>query len=102
MPMNLPDSNAKVDTDGKGRHPSEESDQQQQSANQFGECGNVTQPGGKPHTSNHVGEVPEAAKDFVVAVNAHNCAERQPHDKKRQGFEAIEITQVMPPKYGID
>jgi hypothetical protein len=38
----------------------------------------------------------------VVAVNAHDCAERQPHDEKRQGFEAIEMTQIMPPKYGID
>ena len=52
-----------------------------------------------PH---HVAEVLEAAKDFVIAVNAHDCAERQPHDEKRQGLQAIEITQVMPPKYGID
>ena len=102
MPMNLPERNAKVDTDGKRRQPSEESDQQQQPANQFRECGNVTQPGRKPHTSHHLGEVPEAGKDFVVAVNAHDCAERQPHDEKRQGFEAVEMTQIMPPKYGID
>ena len=83
MQMNLPDSNAKVDTDGKRRRPSEESDQQQQSANQFRECGNVTQPGGEPHKSHRLGEVLESAKDFVITVNAHDCAERQPHDEKR-------------------
>src|SRR5690242_13955749 len=97
MQMNLPDRYSQVDADRECSGTSEESSNDQQSSDQFCEGRHIAKPRRESHSPDHVGEVLQATKNFVIAVSSHNDAQREAHYQKCERLQAIEITQTDPP-----
>jgi len=80
MQVNLPDGNRQVDADRKCGGTSEESRDDQQSAEQFRERRHIPEPGRQSHSADHMSEVLQPTEHFVITVNGHNDAQREAHN----------------------
>lgn len=89
--MHFPDCDYEVHADGECCDAGEESRQYEQAAQKFREGRNVAQPVGKTKAGHKVGVVMQAAENFVVAVDDHDCAESKAHDKKRKRLQAFRV-----------
>ena len=72
--VNFQDGNGQIDADAEGGDASEQTDQQEQSAEEFGVGGKIGAPGGKAEAGDHFDVVVESPENFVVAVNQHDGA----------------------------
>jgi hypothetical protein len=97
MEVHLGDGDGQIDTDGKSSHASEQADQNEQAAEEFGEGGKICAPGGKSEAGNELNMVLEAAEDLVVSVVDDDGAKNEAHNEEREGLQAIEVAQVVPP-----
>jgi hypothetical protein len=88
---------AHINTEGKGGHASEQADQNENSAEEFGEGGKISAPGGKPEAGDELNVVVKAAENLVVSVVEKNEAQRQAHDQECEGLQTIEVAQGIPP-----
>jgi len=82
--MYLPDCDAHIDANGKGRYTGKKSEQHQDAAEKLGKGGEVTPPPGKSQAGYEVGVVLEPAEDLVIPVGDHNGSEDKAHDQQRE------------------
>ena len=73
--MYFPDGHSQIDENEERGSTGEESHQDQQSAEKFGEGGNIAQPCRQSETGNHLCMVMQTSKNFVIAVCDHNGAQ---------------------------
>jgi hypothetical protein len=95
--MDLQDGDGEIDADSDGGDAGEQAQQQEQAAEEFGEGGKISAPGWKPEMGDHINVVVESAENLVVSVDKHDGAESETHDEEREGLQAIEVAQVVPP-----
>jgi hypothetical protein len=76
MQMHFPDGDAEINADGDGSGASEQSNEEQQPTEQFGECRHISQPRGKAHAADGMSEAAQPAEDFVIAMDGHDGAKR--------------------------
>jgi hypothetical protein len=93
--MNIPDGHRQVDADGQGGGAREEASDNQQPAEEFGEGGDVSQPGGQAEAVDEFGVVVEAAKHFMGTVSDHNGTESQAHQQEGKRLQTIEVAQII-------
>lgn len=91
--MHLPDRSAKINANGKCGDSREKASQQEYPAQELGERGNVTGPGGQAEAGHKLGVMMQAAENFVGAVHDHNGTQGKSHDKKRKWLQAFEVAQ---------
>jgi len=80
VPVNFCDGDRHIDADSEGGGAGEEADQQEQSAEEFREGGEIAGPGGQTKAMNELGVVLQAAEHFVVSVADHDGAQSEAHD----------------------
>jgi len=95
--VHLGDGDGEIDADGKSSHPSEQAQQQEQTAKEFSEGRKVSGPGGESEAGDELGVVMESAENFVVSVVKHNRAQGEAHDEESEGLQAIKVAQAVPP-----
>ena len=95
--VHLGDSYGQIDADGESGHASEQSQQDEQAAKEFGERRQVGGPGRKSEAGDELSVVLESAENFMVSVAEHDSAEGEAHDEKREGLQAIEVAHAVPP-----
>jgi hypothetical protein len=93
MQVHLPDRDAKVNANGERGDAGEKASQEKYSAEEFGERGNVTRPGGQAEAGDKFGVVMQASENFVSAVHDHNGTQGKSHDKKRKWLQTFEVAQ---------
>ncbi len=91
--VHLGDGDGHIDADGKSSHASEQAQQDEQAANEFGEGGEVGGPGRESEAGDQLSMVVESAEDFVVSVADHDGAEGEAHDEERERLQAVEVAQ---------
>lgn len=91
--VRFPDGDAEVNADHEGGDASEESPQDQDSAEKLGEGGNICQPRGDAEAGHPLRGVMESSKYFVIAVRSHDGTQSDAHDEKGERLQAIEIAQ---------
>ena len=97
MEVHLGDGDREIDADAEGGYAGEQAEQQEQSAEELGEGREVGRPARESEAGDEVGVVVESAENLVVAVDKHDGAESEAHDEEREGLQAIEVAQVVPP-----
>jgi hypothetical protein len=93
--VHLGDGDGKIDADGEGGSASEEADQHEDAAEEFGEGREVGAPGRKSEAGDELNMVLKSAEDFVISVTNHDGAQSKTHHEQRQGLKAIEVAQVF-------
>ena len=91
--VHLGDGDGHVDADGASSHASEQAQQDEQAANEFGEGGEVGGPGRESEAGDNLSMVVKSAEDFVISVADHDRAEGEAHDEEREGLQAVEVAQ---------
>jgi hypothetical protein len=91
--MHLPDRDAKVNANGERGDAGEKACQQEYPAQELGERGNVTGPGGQAKAGDKFGVMMQASENFVGAVHDHNGTQGKSHGKKRKWLQAFEVAQ---------
>ena len=76
------DGDAKVYADGKGGNASEQAQQDEQAAKEFGEGGEVGGPSREPEAGDKLSMVVKSAENLVVSVVEHDGAQGEAHDKE--------------------
>lgn len=97
MNVDFDDGDDHVDANRKGGHASEEANQDEQTAKEFGEGREISAPGGKAEAGDELNMVVKSAEDFMVTVVDEDGAESKAHDEEREGLKAIEVAQRVPP-----
>jgi hypothetical protein len=95
--VHLGDGDGQVDADGSSGHTGEEAEQNEKAAKELGKGRQIGGPGREPEAGDELGMVVESAENLVEAVDSHDGAEGDTHDKEREGLQAIEVAQVIPP-----
>lgn len=93
--MNFPDGDGEVDADGERRGTREEPHQDEQTPDKLGAKGQIAHPCGNAEAADKLGEMMQAARDFVISVSDHDDAESQSHDEKSKRLQTIEIAQAF-------
>ena len=78
--MYLGNGDCHVDADGKRCHASEQADQDQQPAEEFGEGRKVSAPGRETETGHKLDVMVKSAKYFLITVDNKDRAEHKAHD----------------------
>src|SRR6266849_7751623 len=94
--VHFPDRNRQIDADGECRSPGEESDQNEQAANKFGQGGQVGSPAGQSQAGYKLHVVMEPSEDLVIAVSDHDGAQREAHGEESDWLQTIEVAQRVP------
>lgn len=97
VPMHFPDGHDHVDADGESGEAGEESGQDEQSAKEFGEGGQVGGPCGESQAGDELGVMMESAKDFVIAMDDHNGPQGQTHEQQSERLQTIKVAHEVPP-----
>lgn len=100
--VDFDDGDGKVDANGKRSDASEQAQQDEQPAKEFGEGGEVGCPGGESEAGDKLRVVVKASENLVVSVVEHYRAKGKAHDEERKGLQAIKIAQGVSPKAKID
>jgi hypothetical protein len=95
--VNLGDGDGQIDANGESGRTGEQTEQDEQAAKEFGEGGEVGGPARETEGGDEVGVVVKSAEDLVVSVADHDSAKSEAHDEEREGLQAIEVAQVVPP-----
>jgi len=95
--MHLRNRNRHVDADGESGDPGEQPQQNQETAEEFGEGGEICTPCWKSEAGNELNMVVKPAKHLVVSVVEKNNAQGETHDEQGEGLQAIEVAQIIPP-----
>jgi len=80
--VDFDDGDAEVDTDGKSSHASEQAQQDEQAAEEFGEGGEVGGPGRESEAGYKLSMVVESPENLVVSVVEHDGAQGEAHDQE--------------------
>lgn len=97
MEMHLRNRNRHVDADGKSGNPSEQPQQNKETAQEFREGGEISTPCWKSEAGNELHMVVKPAEHLVVSVVEKNNSQGETHDEQGQGLQAIEVAQIIPP-----
>jgi hypothetical protein len=95
--VDLGDGDGQIDEDGESSYTSEQAEEDEQSAKKLCEGGEVGSPARESEAGDEVGVVVKSAEKVVISVAEHDSAQGEAHDKKRQGLQAVEVAQVVPP-----
>ena len=101
VPGHEDQSDGHVAGDHKGGEAGEEAEEDEQAAQELRQGGDVSEPPGKPHGRDVVGEVVEGRKvvasvkatgghDLAIAVSHHGYTEHDPHQKCAPGLEVVQ------------
>ena len=97
MEVHSGDGDGEIDADGEGSHPGKQTQEHEQTAEKFGEGGEVGTPCGKSQAGDELNVMMQAAENFMVSVVDDDGTEHETHNEERQGLQAIEVAQVVPP-----
>jgi hypothetical protein len=95
--VNFPDGHGHVNADGKGRHASEQTQEDEQAAKEFSKGRKIGRPGREAEAGDELGVVVKSTEDFVVSVDEHDRAQGEAHNKECEGLQAIEVAHLVPP-----
>lgn len=80
MEVHFGNRDTHIDADGEGSHASEQADQNEDSAEEFGEGREVSAPGGKAEAGDELNVMMKAPENLVVSVDEKYEAQREAHD----------------------
>jgi len=95
--VDLGDGYGQIDADGASSHASEQAQQDEQAANEFGEGGEVGGPGRESEAGDELSVVLQSAENFVVSVIDYDGAKSEAHHEERERLQAVEVAHVVPP-----
>jgi hypothetical protein len=87
------DGDAYIDAKRESGNAGEQADEDEDSAEKFGESRDVCTPGRKAQAGNQLNVMMKAAENLVISVNEKNDSERQAHDQQRERLQSIEVAQ---------
>jgi hypothetical protein len=80
-----------IDADGEGGDAREEAEQNEQSAEELSESGEISRPAWESEAGDEVSVVVKSAENLVVTVNEHDGTQGETHDKECERLQAIEV-----------
>ena len=95
--VHLGDGYGDIDADGQSCNASEQAEQNEKAAKELGEGREVGGPARESEADDELGMVVQSAENLVGSVDDDDGAEGETHDKEREGLQAIEVAQVVPP-----
>ena len=93
--VNFGDGDGKVDADGESGGAGEETDENKDAAEEFGEGRKIGAPAGEAEAGDELNVVVKSAENFMVAMSGHNGAQSKAHNEESKRLQAIEVTQVI-------
>jgi hypothetical protein len=89
------DGDAHIHAKRESGNAGKQADKDEDSAEKFGESGDVSTPGRKAQAGNELNVMMKAAKNFVISVDEKNDSERQAHNQERERLQSIEVAQEI-------
>jgi hypothetical protein len=82
VPVDSHDRHSEIDANGERGNPGEESGKNQQATEEFGESGNVSEPGGNAEAGHKVRMLMQTSEDLVGSMGEHGESQRKTHDQQ--------------------
>ena len=97
LEVRLGDGDRQINAKGEASYASEQPQQNEQAAEEFGEGGDVGGPGRKPQAGDKLSMVVKSTENLVVAVVEHDGAQDEAHDEEGERLQAVEVAQEILP-----
>ena len=93
--VHLGDGDGKIDADSESSDSCEQADEHENTAKEFGKCGEISGPAGKTKAGDELNVMMKSTENFEISVASHHGAEGQTHYQKGEGLQAIKVAQVI-------
>jgi hypothetical protein len=95
--VNFDDGNQQINADGKSRHTSEQAKKDEQASKELSKGGKIRGPAGQSEAGDEIRVMVKSAENLMVSMAHDDGPKSEAHDEKREGLQAVEVAQVIPP-----